>query len=89
MVRSRLACGDQLIAHAAWEGNVSDPVAVQVPELAAPETELNSAKAMGSNLDARPGRHDSSEPLGHSALLIGYQLVVDCHTADARPAAVR
>ena len=54
-MRPRAAGADQLVAHAPREGQVGDPVTVQMAELAAPDLELDAAKAMlSATLDARP-----------------------------------
>jgi hypothetical protein len=48
------ALGDQLVAHATREGQIGDPVAVKVAELAAAEAELDAAEAVGRGLHAGP-----------------------------------
>ncbi len=53
-MRSRAAIGDQFVAHAARERKVGDPVAVQVPELASAEAELDATEAMRPGGDAWP-----------------------------------
>jgi hypothetical protein len=42
-MRPSAACRDQLVAHATRERKVGDPVAVQMPELAPAEKELDTA----------------------------------------------
>lgn len=56
--------GDELVAHAAREGQVCEPVAVEVPELAPAETELDPAEAVRLDGDARPREHDALDLLG-------------------------
>jgi hypothetical protein len=56
-MRSGATSRDQLVTHAAWERKVGDPVAVQMPELAAPEAKLDTAEAVRSELDLWPRRH--------------------------------
>lgn len=57
---------DQLVSDVPGEWKVGDAVAVQVPELATPEPELDSPKAMRSRRNARPGRNHDSDPLART-----------------------
>ena len=56
VVRSGTTGRDQLIPHLCAGRTIGDAIAVQVPELAASETELGPAEPMRSRLDARPER---------------------------------
>jgi hypothetical protein len=47
----------ELVANAAGEREISEPVAVQVAELPLPEQELDASEAMRSRRDAVPAQH--------------------------------
>jgi hypothetical protein len=47
-------CGDQLVANSPRERQVSEP-SVQMPELAAPDSELNSTEAVVMDSHPFPG----------------------------------
>src|SRR5580704_722503 len=74
VVRAGPARGDQLVAHAAREGKVGDPVAVEVTELAAADAEFDAAEPVRSGLHPRPRLH------GFGDLLSG------CHGLQTRAA---
>lgn len=63
MVGTGAALGDQLVANAAGERQVGNPVAVQMAEFAPPDMELDAAKAVRSGLHPRP-RLDGGGDLG-------------------------
>ena len=69
-MRSRAAGGDQLVADPPWKRKVSDPIAVQVPELAPSDRELHAAKAMLSDADARPRGNGVGNLGARTALLL-------------------
>ena len=54
VMRSRATGRDQLVADSAREREVGDPVAVQVPELAAADAKLDAAEPVRSQLDVGP-----------------------------------
>jgi hypothetical protein len=74
---------DQLIADATRERKVSDPVAMQMPELAPAEAKLDSAKPMRPDLHVRPRAHRGGDPLTCTNYLVIHRLAPASTSASA------
>ena len=48
------AGGHQLFAHADGKRQIGEPIAVQMPELAAPDAKLDAAEPVRARLDSGP-----------------------------------
>ena len=63
VVRAGAALGDQLVADPARERKVGDPVAMEMPELAPANAELDAAESVRRSFHARPRLHDGCDVL--------------------------
>ena len=66
------AFSDQLVSDALGEWQVGDAVAVQVPELPAPEPKLDPAEAMRPDLHSFPRAHRLSDPIRRAGRLLSH-----------------
>ncbi len=67
MMRERTARLDQLVSYPSREGQICDPVAVQMADLPPAHPELHAAEPMRTDLHATPrrnGRNDFLRPAG-------------------------
>jgi hypothetical protein len=86
VVRAGPTVCDELVANPAREGKVSDPVAVDVPELAPTETKLDPSEPVPLERHALPRSDHCSDPRARTTgllchLLLAFQINTEDRTA--------
>jgi len=66
-MRLRASAGDERFADADGEGQIGEPIAVNVAQLAPADAELHAAETMRRDGNARPRAHFATDAIGDGA----------------------